>query len=75
LSLHGWWARGGSAEGEGKGLDARTEKLDLQLAIDDGSWLSDQLVEPLFGHRAETLFINVDSMSGAGRRDAQMRRA
>ena len=49
-SLHGR-----SAERERKGLHARVEKLDLELAIGDGLRLADQLVQPLLGHCAVAL--------------------
>ena len=42
--------RGGSPEGESISLHARIEKFDLELSISDGLGLSDQLVQPLFGH-------------------------
>ena len=61
------WLRSGSAERERKSLHARTEKLDPELAIDDGSQLSDQLVQTLFGHCSIALFVNVNSMSRAWR--------
>src|SRR3977135_353836 len=56
-----------SAERERKNLHARTEKLDLELAIGDGLRLSDQLVQPLFGNCALALLVNVNSMSCARR--------
>jgi hypothetical protein len=59
--------RDGSAERESKSLNARTEKLDLELAIDDGLRLSDQLVQPLFGNCAIALLVNVNSVSRAWR--------
>jgi hypothetical protein len=49
---------GGSAKRESKSLHARTEKLDLELPIGDGPRLSDQLVQPLFGHCAVALLID-----------------
>jgi hypothetical protein len=36
-----------------KALHARIEKCDLELSISDGRRLSDQLIEPRCGHRAE----------------------
>ena len=45
----------GSAERESKSLHARIEKLDLELAIGDRPGLSDQLIQPLFGHGAVAL--------------------
>ena len=59
--------RDGSAEREGKDLHARTEKLDLELAIDDGLRLPDQLVQTLLGDGAVALFVNVNSVSRARR--------
>src|SRR5262249_19530634 len=59
--------RGGSAERECKNLHARTEKLDLELTIGDGFWLSDQLVHTLFGHYAAALFVDVNPVSRAWR--------
>src|SRR5258708_30747069 len=57
----------GSAECERKSPHARIEKLDLELAISNGLRLSDQLIEPLLGHRAVALVVNVDSVSSARR--------
>src|SRR5918992_6087144 len=57
----------GSAERQRKHLHARTEKLDLELSISDRLRLSDQLIQPLFGNRAVTMPVNVDSVSGARR--------
>src|SRR5262245_46589598 len=54
-----------SAERERKGFHARIEKLDLELSISDGLWLSDQLIQPLFGNRAVALVVNVNSVSSA----------
>jgi hypothetical protein len=59
--------RNGSAERERKNLHARTEKLDLELAIGDGFRLSDQLIETLFAHRAVALLVNVNAVSRARR--------
>src|SRR5947209_20367321 len=55
----------GSAEGEHKGLYARSEKLDLEQAISNGFGLSDQLIQPLVGNRTVALVVNVTSMSRA----------
>ena len=55
------------AEGEREGLYARIEKLDFELSIGDGLRLPYQLVYPLFGDRANALFVNVNS-AGRGRR-------
>src|SRR5688572_12397909 len=57
----------GSAERESKNLHARTEKLDLELALGDGIGLSDQLIQPLFGDCAVALLVNVYSVSHARR--------
>src|SRR4051812_46493284 len=57
----------GSAERERESLDARTKKLDFELAIGDGLRLPDQLVHPLFGRRAVALFVNVDAVRRARR--------
>ena len=57
----------GSAERERKSLHARIEKLDLELSISDGLRLSDQLIQPLFGHRTVALVVNVNSVSSARR--------
>src|SRR5262249_936024 len=70
--VHCWisllrWLRPASAERERKSLHARTEKLDLELAIGDGFWLSDQLVQALFGHCPVALVVNVSSMRCAWR--------
>ncbi len=43
----------GSAEGEHKGLYARSEKLDLEQAISNGFGLPDQLIQSLFGKQAQ----------------------
>src|SRR6266566_5627944 len=55
--------RCGSAEGEDKGLHARIEELDLELAISNVPRLADQLIQPRFAHRAVALLVNVTSMS------------
>src|SRR5258708_11803625 len=57
----------GSAERERESLHARIEKLDVELAISNGLRLSDQLIQPLFGNRAVTLVVNVNSVSSARR--------
>src|SRR6478609_2571417 len=51
-----------SAERESKSLRARIEKLDFELSIGDRRRLSDQLIQPLLGHRADALFVDVESM-------------
>src|SRR5690349_24267846 len=56
-----------SAEREAKRLHARIKKLDFKLAIGNWPGLPDQLVQTLFGHRADALFIDIKSMSGAWR--------
>ena len=55
--------RSGSAERERESLHARTQKLDFELAIGDRVLLPDQLVHPLFGHRAVARFIDVNAVS------------
>jgi hypothetical protein len=55
----------GSAERERNGFHARVEKLDLELALGDGPRLSDQLVQPPFGHRAAAPVANVDPASSS----------
>src|SRR5262249_33705547 len=59
--------RKGSAKRERKNRHARTEKLDVELAIGDGRRLPDQLVQTLFGDRAVALFVNVKAVSRAWR--------
>ena len=56
-----------SAERERKSLYTGIEKFDLELAIGDGLRLSDQLVEPLFGHCAVASFVDVNSAGRARR--------
>ncbi|HEX6557065.1 MAG TPA: hypothetical protein VF026_30155 [Ktedonobacteraceae bacterium] len=55
----------GSAEGEHKRLHACIEKLDLELAISNVPRLPDQLIQPLVGHRAVALLVNVTAVSCA----------
>ena len=65
---HGDWVKGlcrGSAEGERESLHARIEKLDLELTISNRLRLPDQLIQPLVGHRAVTLLVNVNAISRA----------
>jgi hypothetical protein len=50
--------RNGLAERERKNFHARAHKFDLELAIGDGLWLSDYLVQPLFGNCAIALLVN-----------------
>src|SRR4029077_17220711 len=56
-----------STKRERESLHARIEKVDLELPIDDGPWLSDQLIQPLIGNRAVALFVNIGSVSGPWR--------
>src|SRR5262245_33896062 len=56
-----------SAERKAKSLHARIKKFDFKLAIGNWSGLPDQLVQTLRGHRADALFVNVKSVSGARR--------
>jgi hypothetical protein len=56
-----------SAKRERKGLQARINKLDLELSVSDGLPLSDQLLQPLFGNPAVALIVNVTSVSIARR--------
>jgi|SRR6185369_8810969 hypothetical protein len=56
-----------SPERECKSLHARIEKLDLELPINDGLRLPDQLIRSLLGNRALAQGIDVDSVSGAWR--------
>src|SRR5205823_1716660 len=55
-----------SAEGECKSLHTRIEKLDLELSIGDRPLLADQLIQPLVGHRAVALFVDIGSMRSTG---------
>src|SRR5262245_44452780 len=57
----------GSAEREGKSLDARIEKLDLEKSIRDGGRLSDELVQPRLVESAVALRVRVHSVGGARR--------
>jgi hypothetical protein len=54
-----------STECEREGLHARIEKLDLEQPIGDWRRLANQLIQPLLGDYADTLIINVDTVSGA----------
>ena len=56
-----------SAKRERKGLEARINKLDLELSVSDGLRLSDQLLQPLFGNPAVALIVNVTSVPIARR--------
>ena len=51
------------AEREREGLHALPEKLDFKLPIGDGLLLPDQLVQPLFGHNAVAVLVDVNSVS------------
>src|SRR6266496_2104484 len=55
------------AEGECVGLNARIEEGDLECVLGDGATLADELVEPLFGHRAVALVVDVGSVGSARR--------
>ena len=55
-----------SAEGERERLHARIEKLDLEQSIGDRRRLADHLIEPLVGHRAVALVVNVHSVRAPG---------
>src|SRR5262249_59182164 len=61
------WSKQALAERERKDLDARTGKLDLDLAIDDGFGLPDQLVQALLRHRAVALLVDIGAVRRAGR--------
>src|SRR5271165_3780495 len=50
------------AEREYVGLDARIEERDLKEAVGDGAPLADQLIQPLLGHYAATLVVDVESV-------------
>src|ERR687885_2485571 len=56
-----------SAEGEREGLNARIEELDLEVAVGDGTRLADQLIQPLLGHRAAALGVDVAAVRLARR--------
>jgi hypothetical protein len=56
-----------SAECEAKSLHARIKKLDFKLAIGNWTGLPDQLVQTLFDHRADALFVNIKSVRRAWR--------
>src|SRR5919202_329629 len=56
-----------SAEGEREGLHARIEELDLELAVEDGPRLADQLIQPLLGHRALARGVDVAAVRLARR--------
>lgn len=52
----------GSAEREVKSFYPRAEKLDLEQVIRDGFRLPDKLIQPLLGHFAIALIVNVATM-------------
>ena len=56
-----------SAEGEHEDLHARIEKLDLELAVGDGSRLSNQLIHPGLGDGPVALLVHIDAVRGTGR--------
>jgi len=58
LSIHG-----ASAEGEGKRFGTCVWKLDIELSVDDGCGLADQLIQALRGDRAVACGVNVCSVS------------
>ena len=64
----GHWSAPVSAEGERVGLDAGIEKLDLERVVGDRAALPDQLVEPLSGHDALAVGIDIGAVAVAGRR-------
>ena len=47
------------AEGKCAGLDPGIEEGDLDGAVGDGVGLANELVQPLFGHRALALVVHV----------------
>src|SRR5580658_3140900 len=57
--------RRGSAERERESLQPRIEKLDFELTVGDRLLLPDQLIQPLLGHRAVALFVDVNAVSRA----------
>src|SRR5262245_61444160 len=70
VSMEISWARwlcNRSAEREREGFHVGIEKFDFELPIGDGLRLSDQLVQPLLGHLAIALFIDVASVRCAWR--------
>jgi hypothetical protein len=52
----------GSAEREVKSFYTKAEKLDLKQVIRDGFRLPDELIQPLLGHFAIALIVNVATM-------------
>jgi hypothetical protein len=70
LTIHGYEARLPILEltkREVIGFDPRIEKLNLELTIDNGLRLTDQLVEPMFHNFAFALAVNVDPVRNARR--------
>jgi hypothetical protein len=61
--------RGGSAKGEGEGLHAGVEELDSKGVVGDGTFLADELIEPLAVHNALTVGVDIRAMA-VGRRFA-----
>src|SRR5262245_56767852 len=59
-------SRSVSAERKSVGLGAGLEKLDLELSLTDRAGLPDELVEPLLGHGAVALLVDVEAAAGAG---------
>src|SRR5262245_6385667 len=57
-----------SAEREHEGLDAAVRELDLEQAVVDRWWLTDQLIHPLIVRGAVAVLVDVDTVCGAGGR-------
>ena len=57
----------GSAERDGKRLNARIEKFDFKQPINDRRRLPDQLVQPLFARHAIALFVRITAVGCSGR--------
>ena len=55
------------AEGKRVGLDIGSEECDLERPVADRTSLANQLVQPLLGQHAVTLFVYIESVRGAGR--------
>ena len=55
------------AEREAVGLGPGSIEADLERAVGDRPALANQLMEPLLGQRAATLFVNVKAMRVTGR--------
>jgi hypothetical protein len=54
-----WLSRTGLSEGECVDLGARIGKCDLEGAVDDGTGLADDLVQPLFGRRSAARWVAI----------------